>query len=124
MASQADSLYKEVIDGHNVGMEGWMNIENRKKGIQHLLDSISTLPEKAKTEASQLKDKLSAAAGDLQVAYDEMDKWMPTLNLDSAKDNLEQRIKYFTGEKLKISKINDAISRSLQKADSLLKGKL
>jgi hypothetical protein len=123
LTAQADSLYQEVIDGHNEGMAGWMKIDDMKKGIQHLLDSVNTLPEKAKAGAAQLKDKLSGVMGSLQSAYNDMDKWMTDMNLDSAKDNLEQRIKYLAEEKLKASKIKEAISGSLQKADSLLKAK-
>lgn len=124
LSAQADSLYKEVIDGHNEGMAGWMKIEDMKKGVQHLLDSVNTLPEKAKAGAAGLKDKLTDAMNSLQSAYNDMDKWMTDMNLDSAKDNLEQRIKYLTEEKLKASTIKEAISNSLQKADSLLKAKL
>lgn len=120
----ADSLYQQVIDIHNEGMAGWMKIEKKQEMIKHLLDSVEALPAKMKAGASPFKDKLKEAAGNLTTAYDEMDKWMPTLNLDSAKDDLEQRIKYFTGEKVKAESINRAIFNSLQKADSLLKAKL
>jgi hypothetical protein len=124
LTAQADSLYKEVIAGHNEGMSGWMKIEDRKKDIQRLLDSVNILPEKAKAGAAQLKEKLSGVASDLQSAYDDMDKWMTNINLDSAKDNLEQRIKYLAEEKLKIEKVKLSIRTGLQKADSLLKAKL
>ena len=120
----ADSLYQQVIDIHNEGMAGWMKIEKKQEMIKHLLDSVEALPAKMKAGAGPYKEKLNEAFGNLTTAYDEMDKWMPTLNLDSAKDNLEQRINYFTGEKLKAESINQAIFNSLQKADSLLKAKL
>ena len=120
----ADSLYQQVIDIHNEGMAGWMKIEKKQEMIKQLLDSVDALPAKMKAGAGPFKEKLSEAASNLTTAYDDMDKWMPTLNLDSAKDDLEQRIKYFTGEKLKAESINQAIFNSLQKADSLLKAKL
>jgi transcriptional regulator NrdR family protein len=43
--------------------------------------------------------------------------------MDSAVSNIEQRIKYLTEEKLRVSKVKEAILNSLQKADSLLKAK-
>lgn len=46
------------------------------------------------------------------------------VNMDSALNNAEQRIKYLTDEKLKVGKVKEAILGSLQKADSLLKEKL
>ena len=123
-ATSADSLYKDVIKGHDEAMRGWMHLEGKKKEINQLLDSIAKLPAKAKSTAEQLRIKLTETNTELQSAYDEMDKWMNEINLDSAKDNLEQRIKYFTEEKLKVSKVKEAINNSLQKADSLLKARL
>lgn len=119
----ADSLYQQVIDIHNEGMAGWMKIEKKQEMIKQLLDSVEALPAKMKAGAVPYKEKLSEAFSNLTTAYDAMDKWMPTLNLDSAKDDLEKRINYFTGEKLKAENINQAIFNSLQKADSLLKAK-
>lgn len=120
----ADSLYQQVIDIHNEGMAGWMKIEKKQDLLKQMLDSIGRLPSGAQSSSEALKVELSEATTELEKAYDEMDKWMPTLNLDSAKDDLEQRIKYFTGEKLKAESINQAIFNSLQKADSLLKARL
>ncbi|HWR33171.1 MAG TPA: hypothetical protein VN451_06590, partial [Chitinophagaceae bacterium] len=124
LGQQADSLYKDVLKGHDEGMAGWMHIEKKQKEINRLLDSIAKLPGKAKTDADELKSKLMEAGTALQSAYDEMDKWMSEIKLDSAKDNPEQRIKYFTEEKLKVNRVKDAVNNSLQKADSLLKVKL
>lgn len=123
LASKAEGLYNDVIKGHDEGMGGWMHIEGKQKEIQQVLDSIAKLPAKAKIAAEQLKLKLSQVNSELQSAYDGMDKWMSEINLDSAKDNLEQRIKYFTEEKLKVNIVKDAVNNSLKKADSLLKAK-
>ncbi len=120
----ADSLYNDVIKGHDEAMVGWMRIEGRQKEISRQLDSIAKLPEKARAAAELLKAKLSEVNSELQSAYDGMDKWMSEVNLDSAKNNPEQRIKYFTEEKLKVDKVKEAVNSSLQKADSLLKAKL
>jgi hypothetical protein len=119
----ADSLYQEVIDMHNEGMVGWDKVEKKQAVIKGLLDSIAALPAKAKKAAAPLRAKLDEVMNDLSVAYDDMHKWMPTLNLDSAKNDLEKRIKYFTEEKLNAKKINDAIFNSIAKADSVLKAK-
>lgn len=120
LKAKADSLYQEVLHGHDEGMVGWMKIEDKKKSIQHLLDSVNTLAGKASTD---FKERLSGAMNDLQTAYNDMDSWMRDMNLDSATDNLEQRIKYLTEEKLKAATIKAAINNSIQKADSLLRSK-
>ncbi len=123
LQSMADSLYQQVIDIHNEGMSGWMKIEKKQDVIKKLLDSIAALPEKMRIAAEPLKSKLDQAIIDLHSAYDNMDKWMPTLNLDSAKNDLQKRIDYFSKEKLKAEDIKQDIINSLQRADSVLKSK-
>jgi hypothetical protein len=121
--AQADSLYNQLLDEHEVGMKDWMKIDGRQKRIKALLDSLATLPNKADAGISELKNKLNDAASTLQKAYDDMDSWMSSMNLDSAKNDLAQRIKYLTEEKLRATQVNEAIMKSIQKADSLLKAK-
>ena len=120
LKAKADSLYQDVIHGHDEGMVGWMKIEDKKKAVQHLLDSIGTLPQKVSEGVATIKEKASGVMQDLQSAYNDMDTWMRDMNLDSAVNNLEQRIKYLAEEKLKAATIKEAINNSLKKADSLL----
>jgi len=105
-------------------MVGWMKIEGRQKQINSLLDSIAKLPAKTQASLADLKAKLNEANTALSNAYQEMDVWMSGMNLDSAANDLEVRIKYLTAEKLRGSKITEMINSSMQKADSLLKAKL
>jgi hypothetical protein len=49
---------------------------------------------------------------------------MDEFNVDSAIDNAKERVKYLEDEKLKVTKVKEAILNSLQKADSLLKVKI
>jgi hypothetical protein len=122
--TEADSLMAEVMDGHNVGMAKMSKIGTMQKEIKRVLDSIATLPAKAKQAAAPLKVKLDSLASDLSYAEMAMDKWMSEFNMDSAVNNIEERIKYLTDEKLKVRKVKEAILTGLQKADSLLKAKL
>ncbi len=119
----ADSLYDELLKEHDEGMKGWMRIEGRKKQIKTLMDSIAKLPSKIQPSLDVLKAKLKEATAELDDAYKQMDDWMTEMNLDSAVNNVELRIQYLTGEKLKGSKITELINSSLQKADSLIKTK-
>ena len=124
MRAKVDSLYTSVIDEHDAGMSGWMKIEGRQKQINSLLDSIAKLPANTQASLADLKAKLNEVNTALSNAYQEMDVWMTAMNLDSAAENLEIRIKYLTDEKLKGSRITEMINSSMQKADSLLKTKL
>jgi len=119
----ADSLYTQLLNEHEEGMKGWVKIEGRQKQIKALLDSIAKLPSKSRQSLDVLKAKLNEATEELGDAYKLMDEWMTEMNLDSAVNNVELRIEYLTGEKMKGSKITELINNSLQKADSLLKEK-
>ncbi len=123
--TEADSLEKEVIDGHDVAMVKVMGpLRNARKETKRLLDSIATLPAKAKTAAASAKEKLETLLNELDYAESAMDRWMGEINFDSAKNNIEQRIQYLTEEKFKVNKVKEAVENSLAKADSVLKAKL
>ena len=123
LKAKADSLYTQLLNEHEEGMKGWMKIEGRQKQINALLDSIAKLPSKAQQSMDVLKAKLNEATTELGDAHKLMDDWMTEMNLDSAVNNVELRIEYLSGEKMKGSKITELINSSLQKADSLLKAK-
>jgi ABC-type Fe3+-hydroxamate transport system substrate-binding protein len=120
----ADSLESEVMDGHNVGMAKYGKLTAMQNEAQRLLDSIAKLPQKAREAMTPLKTKLEVLVEDLRAAKSGMDKWMEEYNMDSAVNNIEQRINYLTEEKIKVSKVKESILNSLQKADSVLKSRL
>jgi hypothetical protein len=94
-----------------------------QKEAKRLLDSLGTLPAKAQAGAVELKVKLQGLINELDYADFSMDKWMTEFNMDSATNDLQERIRYLTDEKMKVGKVKQAILTSLQKADSLLKAK-
>src|SRR5688500_18289177 len=121
--TQADSLMKDVMYGHNIGMAKMGKLTRAEQRTRRLLDSIEKLPEKAREAALPLKVKLDRLQTDLSYAEFAMNKWMEEFNMDSAHNNVEERIDYLGSEKLKFSKVKEAILGSLQKADSILKEK-
>lgn len=122
--TQEDSLMADVMDGHNVGMAKYSKLQAMEKKVKASLDSIRKLPAKAQQELAPYKAKLDSAAADLSYAIFAMDKWMEEFDMDSAKNNLEARIRYLLDEKMKVGKVKEAILNSLAKADTLLKTKL
>ncbi len=117
--TQEDSLMADVMDGHDVGMAKYGKLEAMQSKVKAALDSIAKLPLKAQQAAAPYKSMLDSAASKLSYAIYSMDKWMEEFNMDSAKDNMEARIKYLADEKMKVGKIKEAILNSLSKADSL-----
>lgn len=118
-----DSLMKDIDDGHIVGMSKMAKLHKAQQNTRRILDSIAKLPAKAQKNIQVYVSKLNDAIKDLEYADFAMDKWMTEFEMDSAKENIEQRIKYLTDEKMKVGKMKEAILTSLQKADSLLKEK-
>lgn len=119
-----DSLEKEVMDGHNVGMAKYGKLKGSLIATQKLLDSIAKLPAKSRELISGSQKKLEELAEELNAAISGMDKWMDEYNMDSAVNNTGLRIKYLKNEKLKVTIVKEAILNSLQKADTLLKATL
>src|SRR5258706_1978495 len=120
----ADSLMADVMHGHDVGMSKMGKIGRMEKNIGEILDSIARLPAKTKAATEPYKVKMESLLQELKSAKAEMEKWMDEFNMDSAVNNMEQRIKYLSEEKLKVSKVREDILSSLQKADSMIKAKL
>jgi len=116
--SKADSLMAEVMDGHDAGMSKYGRLKSRRNEIQAAIDSLSNLP--VSDKITQMKQGLSTIVTELTDAIVAMDKWMEEFNMDSAVNNLNQRIDYLMNEKLKVNKVKDAMMKGLSNADSAL----
>ena len=119
--TEADTLYKQVLDEHEEGMKGWMKIEGIQKKLKALQDSIAKFPSSA--QYNSMEAKMNDVNAELSDAYKKMDVWMNEMNLDSAANDVKKRIQYLSQQKIEGSKITELINNSLQKADSLLKAK-
>jgi len=117
----SDSLMDEVMENHNIGMAKMSKISEAQKRVNQAIDSISKLPSAIQKNLTHYQVQLDSALNRLKTADYAMNKWMEEFNMDSAKDNTEKRIEYLKSEKIKISKVKDAMISSLRSADSLLK---
>lgn len=118
-----DSLNQAVDDDHIIGMSKMGRLTRAEQTTRRLLDSIAKLPTKARQAAEPFKNKLDSLQKELSYAESAMDKWMKEYKMDSLVNNVEERAKYLSSEKLKVGKVKEAILNSLQKADSLIKDK-
>lgn len=123
LKTPADSLMHDVMEGHDAVMPKMSKVRTAQKKAQQMIDSIATLPVKAQHAAATLKTKLDSLVNELNYADFAMDKWMSEFNMDSAVNNMQERIKYLSEEKLKIGKVKESVLSGLAKADSLLKTK-
>lgn len=111
----------EVMDGHNKAMAKLSRLHETQKKLQQMADSVSHLPAASQRNSASYKIQLDSALSRLNFADYAMDKWMNEFNMDSESNDVDRRIKYLQSEKVKISKVRDVITSSLQKADSLIK---
>ncbi len=118
-----DSLMKDIDDGHILGMSKMAKLHKAQQNARKMLDSIAILPANTQKTAAGFVAQLNETIKDLDYADFAMEKWMTEFEMDSAKENAEQRLKYLTAEKMKVDKMKEAILTSLQKADSLFKEK-
>lgn len=122
--TRVDSLFDEVMAGHDEVMPKMGKVRGAQAQAKAMLDSIAKLPAKAQDAAVDLKKKLETLINDLNYADFSMDKWMTEFNMDSAVNNMQERIKYLEGEKGKVTKVKEAVLGGLARADSLFKAKL
>ena len=113
----------EVIDGHNIGMAKMGRLTRAEQATRRLLDSIEKLPAKARQAAEPLKVKLDSLQKELSYAEFAMNKWMDEFNMDSAVNNVKERIDYLEVGKTKSDKSERSDSGQLAKSGFLIKRK-
>lgn len=122
LQKEADSLYNAVMKGHDVGMPKMIRIQKMQVTATRMIDSIGKLPAAQQQALKGYVSQLDTLLLDLSYATTAMDKWMEEMNFtDTLSDNLPERIKYLSTEEQKVKKMNEAITGSLARADSLLK---
>lgn len=115
-----DSLYKDVMDGHNVVMPKMGKVKGFIALAQQQLDSLSKLPEKAQLAAAVYKASLDSLIGELKNADRSMTVWMDEFVPDSLEDETEKRVAYLESEKIKVEQVKSNILGSLEKAEKIL----
>jgi paraquat-inducible protein B len=117
LKTKEDSLFHDVMKGHDAGMAKVIQLQKKIAVTTHLLDSLDKLP--AKKVNAAYKRSLTSLQATMKKADDEMTSWMNGFKFDSAVDNKELRIKYLQEEKDKITVVKEHILSAMQQADSL-----
>lgn len=110
-----DSLFQEVMNGHDEAMAKMGRIAGYRK-------QMDSLKKQASAKAG-LKAAYEQSAIQLKNAEDRMNKWMDEFSIDSAQDNTEKRMQYLSNEKLRVDSVRDEIFAALKSADTLLNKK-
>jgi hypothetical protein len=115
LKTKKDSLYQDVMDGHDVGMAKMGKIGGYIKTIGASIDSLKKLPTAKPADIAIHESILK----DLKQAEYRMNRWMEEFVLDSAENNEPVRISYLESEKDKVNRIRERILGSISRADSL-----
>ena len=118
LETKEDSLFHEVMNGHDSAMAKLGKLRRYKVELQTAIDSIK--PIRQNNGSMSYKKDLSEIYHDLLKAEEGMNLWMDGFNPDSAKENKQQRINYLESEKIKVEKIKNQILNALQRADSVI----
>lgn len=117
LKTKKDSLYHDVMEGHDIGMAKMGALKKNNGLAQAKIDSILKLPAD-KQDKSYLQEVMTVQQ-QLINAENGMNDWMVGFNTDSASG--EKAEAYLQGELLKVNIVRDHILNSLKKADSLFK---
>ena len=119
VVTKEDSLYKEVIEGHDEGMMKMRRLLASQKAVQQALDSLNRNT-KVKLNTVYIQ-QLEGLKEELAQAETSMNIWMESFSPDTMNSDKEKRALYLEAEKAKVAKVNELINKSIGKTDSLLK---
>lgn len=119
-ATREDSLFHDVMKGHDTGMARMGKLSKSMTLVQEKLDSIELLTGNAAARAEDMRQSFASLLEELRQADEGMSMWMQDFKADSGQGNPEIRINYLENEKQKVEKVKTDILESLRKADSML----
>lgn len=117
LKTKKDSLYHDVMEGHDIGMAKMGALKKNNGLAQSKIDSIQKLPAD-KQDKSYLQEVMTLQQ-QLINAENGMNDWMVGFSTDSATGGNAEP--YLQGELMKVNIVRDNILNSLKKADSLFK---
>ena len=113
--TRSDSLYKETMEGHDIGMAKMGEMMRYQKLVQQRIDSVANL----KNQDSQIAG-LDSVLKELNDAEEQMNRWMQDFEPDKAGSTEEEKVGFYKNEKTKIDTVNAKILRSIDRARQLL----
>lgn len=113
LKSREDSLFHEVMEGHDAGMAKMGRIARYLEELKLKTDSLMNLKKGVAFNDTLQSELLQAQEG--------MNKWMKGFNIDTLKQNTEARLKYLEDEKEKVIIVRDKILNSIRRYDSVFR---
>lgn len=115
LKDRGDSLYHEVMKGHDTGMAKTGQINRAKETLKNAVDSLS----KTKKADPRFLATVKSIQEDVEQADYSMQTWMTEFRADTLQDDKDKRASYLEKEVVKVNKVKDRILQSLLRYDSL-----
>jgi hypothetical protein len=112
----SDSLYHEVMKGHDLAMKDIGPMIRYKALIKMQKDSLAAL----KPKNSGLLKTLAAVSDSLDNANALMNTWMQEFDPEKAGKTEEEKVAFFTAEKEKVDTIKVRMVRSIELAKTIM----
>lgn len=117
LETREDTLFHEVMDGHDVAMAKMGKISRYAKRSRVILDSLRQLPNEQQDPLviKTYEDMLQR----LVVAENAMFQWMGEFKADTLKTDNDKRISYLESEKQKVNTMSRLVLETVSAGDSL-----
>jgi hypothetical protein len=115
--SPEDSLFQEVMDGHDAAMAKQSKLFGYRKEVGKKMDSLKNVTSASKASLENIYTSLGT---ELKNAEDHMNTWMQEFIIDSFENDSKRRLEYLQSEKMKVLKVKEEILAAVGKADSVL----
>jgi len=114
LGSPVDSLFHEVMDGHDAGMAKVGRLRKYSQQLAHQIDSITKSSNSSSniTELQRVKDSLDRA-------HAAMFEWMDGFKADTLTASTDRRMQYLQAQKTSVLLVRDRIMNSIRLYDSL-----
>ncbi|MGZ5247872.1 MAG: hypothetical protein ACXWV5_12485 [Flavitalea sp.] len=112
-----DSLFHDVMEGHDVGMAKMGRISKYITQSGQMIDSLKKLPSNSTNK--EMISRYEALKMQLQEADDDMSNWMMNFKADSLEGKSERK-GYLENEKIKVERVRVKIMDAVAAGDSLL----
>ena len=117
LKTSEDTLFHEVMKGHDTGMAKMGKISKYIKQSEQVIDSLKKLP--TNSENREKIVQFENLKVQLQEADDDMFEWMKNFKADTLEGKPE-RIGYLKKEKIRVEKVKMKIFEAIAVGDSLL----
>jgi hypothetical protein len=116
--TKSDSLYQDVMKGHERGMGRFGELHRYETLLSKIVDSLARLTGKS-PESIAFRSEIDSALSHLKNAENAMNQWMEEFDPNKEGKTENEKIDFYSAEKDKVNKVEELINNSLDQAKKL-----